>query len=174
MVDLTAIYNSLKLIHIVSAIFLIGNWASLAIWKVTADRSGDSKVIAQIADRIYRIDRKVTTPVAIVAFAAGYGIIRPLGFFGGLIAENGWAIWGLICFFLALAIWFFGMRPLEVRMADLADGSADRGENPSAEYRRMSVVWLGLVALAIILGLVAGALMVFKPVLWPATHAISA
>jgi uncharacterized membrane protein len=167
------ILDAVKLVHILAGVFLLGNWASLAIWKATADRSGDANIMAAVADRVYRLDRKVTTPVAVVAFAAGYGIIRPLGGFGGLVADNGWAVWGLVAFFLSLAVWYFGLRPLEVRMADLAEGSAQRKENASAEYRRASVVWLLLIAVAILLGIVAAGLMVFKPVIWPATHALA-
>lgn len=161
------LYPALKLVHILSATLLLGNWLTLALWKASADRGGDARTIAAICDRVFRIDRQLTGPVALVAFASGYVIIRPLGMFGGRMALNGWAIWGLFLFFFAILVWYFLLRPMEARMADLADHAAEKGQNPSADYRRATVYWLTGIVLALAFGATAAALMVFKPALWP-------
>lgn len=161
------VYLALKLVHILAASLLLGNWATLLIWKASADRSGDPAAVAIVADRVFRIDRKVSGPAAIVAFATGYFIIRPLGEFGGRIGANGWAVWGLVLFFVAVLAWYFGMRPLEARLADLADAARERNEAAGEDYRRATVLWLLFDAVALAAGIAAAFMMIAKPTVWP-------
>lgn len=167
MVLADAAYPILKLVHVLAAVFLLSHWLLLAVWKAAADRSGDAKQVADVADRIFRLDRQVTTPVALVAFAAGYVIIRPLGMFGGRVGLNGWAVWGLVLFFVAILAWLLVLKPMEARLADLADGHAMKNERPGEEYRRATLLWLVGVGVALAAGVAAAAMMVFKPVVWP-------
>ena len=60
-------------------------------------------------------------------------------------------------------VWYFGLRPLEVKMADLAETSAGRSELPGLEYGRASALWVGLLWVVVVLILVVVGVMVWKP-----------
>lgn len=153
----------LTFIHLVSVAFLLGGLGTQAIWKVSADRSRDARVIAAIHDKLVTVDRAVTGPAAFLTFATGYAVIRVLGYFGGSIGGAAWALWGLILMFLALAFWYFGLRPLELKMADAADAAASGGAQLGPEHARRSATWLVLWAVVVGLIVVVAGLMVFKP-----------
>ncbi len=153
----------LRFLHVVSASFLLGGLGTQAAWKVMADRTRDPRAIADVLDQLVRVDRLVTGPSAIVVFASGYAVIRVLGHWGGAIAAAPWALWGLILLFTALAAWFFGLRPLALRMADAAGAAVDAGTPLGADYGRWSATWLALWAIVIALILTVAALMVWKP-----------
>jgi len=81
----------------------------------------------------------------------------------GRIAAAGWALWGLILMFVAIGVWWFGMRPLEHKMADLADAAVEGRAELGPEYARKSGTWLLLWGGTVGLILVVAYLMVFKP-----------
>lgn len=157
-------YLSLKYLHIIASVVLLGNFIALAGWKIAADRSRDAKAIAFTMDRIHRFDGVITATSGLLVFAFGYIGVRG---FGVRIANAPFAMWGLILMTVAGLVWYFGMRPLEVRMADLAEDALSKGKNPSREYYRASGLWFACVGTVVFLVLVIAALMVFKPDIWP-------
>lgn len=152
----------LKFFHIVSAMIFFGHLTLQAYWKVSTDRSRDVAAIAVMSDRLHRSAR-ITGGAAFLVFATGYPIIRALGLFGGRIATANFALWGLILMFLALALWYFAMRPLEAKMANLADHAREKKENLGVEYARASGVWLTLLLANVAILVVIVYLMVVKP-----------
>lgn len=157
-------YLALKYLHIVASVVLLGNFLALVAWKVAADRSRDVAAMAFTMDRIHRFDGLVTAVSGLLVFAFGYVGVRG---FGTRIANAPFALWGLILMTVAGLIWYFGMRPLEVRMADLSEEALARGQNAPREYYRASGLWFLCVGLVVALVLVIAALMVFKPDVWP-------
>lgn len=152
----------LKLVHVVAGIVLLVNFALLAAWKVSADRAGDAKTRAFVLDRVHALDRRVTAWAGLATFAAGYPIIRVLGLWGGSISAAPWAFAALVMMTFGGLAWYFGMLPLEVKMADAADRAAEGGPLDDA-YARWSGAWLALAAVSALDVLVIAALMVFKP-----------
>lgn len=154
---------TLKLIHILAATALLGGLGAQAVWKILADRSRDAREVAAVLETMIRVDRAITGPAALVVFASGYPVIRMMGYYGGSIGGAPFALWGLILLTVAVVVWWFALRPLDMRMADAAQDAARGGRNLGADYARLSGLWF--LAWAVVVGvlLVVAWLMVFKP-----------
>lgn len=159
------VYLTLKFLHIVASIVLLGNFLALAAWKRVADRSGDVSAMAFTTDRIHALDGRITAWSGLAVFAFGYIGIRYVA--EVRIANAPFALWGLILMTVAGLLWYFGMRPMEVRMADLAENALAKGQNVGRDYWRASGIWFLLNALVVLLILVIIGLMVYKPDIWP-------
>ncbi|HVL47863.1 MAG TPA: DUF2269 family protein, partial [Candidatus Thermoplasmatota archaeon] len=160
----TAAYLVLKSIHVIAASLFLGYWVFAAYWKVSTDRARDLRVIAATSDRLLRADRAFVLPTALVLFVTGYVIVRPLGYYGGAIAEAPFALYGLFILFGIVALWYFAVKPVGVKLADIADGAvASDAREPTPEYIASSATWLLLVALIVLATLVSAILMVWRP-----------
>ncbi|HWG91102.1 MAG TPA: DUF2269 family protein [Candidatus Thermoplasmatota archaeon] len=160
-------YNFLKFVHVVAVIVLAGNFIGLALWKLLADRSGKVASMAFVTDLLHRMDGAPTAFAGLATFAFGYVGVRG---FGNTIANTPFALWGLILMTVAGLIWYFGMRPLEAKMADLAEDAVERNEKVGRDYWRASGLWLTLDLVVIGLILVITWLMIAKPDIWPYTY----
>ncbi|HWH07733.1 MAG TPA: DUF2269 family protein, partial [Candidatus Thermoplasmatota archaeon] len=102
---------------------------------------------------------RVVGPGALLTFVGGYAMVR---FLGGRIAQHAFVLWGLILMFLALGLWYFGMRRLGDALADEAE-AAERNRQPlSTAYGKRSVGWLAYGGGAVLLVLTVVVLMVFR------------
>lgn len=158
------LYLTLKFLHVVASVILLGNFLGLAAWKMAADRSRNPATMAFVSDRIHRLDGPVPTWSGLLVFALGYAGVRG---FGNSIANTPFAMWGLILMTLAGLVWYFGMRTLEARMADLAEEAVERNEDVDRAYWRASGTWFLLNGLVVTLIVVIVGLMVYKPDIWP-------
>ncbi len=142
---------TLLTLHLLGVAVFLGGLLLALYWKLAADRSNDPAFAAAVHERLRKADAQVVGPGALVTFAAGYAMVR---FFGHRIAETPFALWGLILLFLALGLWYFGMRRIGDRLLDEARASRDNRQPLSKDYAARSVAWLacafgalGLVAL---------------------------
>jgi uncharacterized membrane protein len=152
-----------RFLHILGVAFFLGGIGTQAAWKVFSDRSRSARDAAAVHDKLVRVDRLFTGPSALLIFVTGYVSHRILQ--ETRIAEAGWVFWGLVLMFIALGLWYFGMRPLELKMADAAEDAADRGENLGRDYARLSGTWFTFWAAVTGLIVIVAMMMVFR---WPA------
>ncbi len=117
-------YLALKLVHIVSSSVYLAMFVLGPALKIASDRAREPRVAAFVQDLIWRTGPWVIGVSGFLVFASGYAMVR--GFLGK-IAENPFSLWGLIVLFLSLAVWYFGMRPLEAKLANLADQAREEG-----------------------------------------------
>ncbi len=155
-----AVYLTLKLVHIVAASVYLSMFVLGPIVKIASDRARDPAISAFIQDRLWRTSPWVVGISGFIVFSTGYAMVR--GFLGK-IAGNPFSLWGLIVLFVSLAVWYFAMRPLEAKMANMADENKDTGVGLGDDYRTASGSWLLANGVMVVLVLVANWLMVFKP-----------
>jgi uncharacterized membrane protein len=137
----------------------LGALATGLWWKIGADRTRDAGFAAKVHRRLRTMDGEIVGPAAIVVFSTGYGMIR---FFGGRIAEHMFVLFGLIFLFLALALWYMGMRRLGDRLADEAESAAGRGEELGRDYGRLSAAWVACAGGAVFFVVLAAVFMIFR------------
>lgn len=152
-------YLPLKTLHILGAILFVGGLGISLYWKLAADRSGDPSFAAGVHKRLRKMDGHLIGPGAALTFVAGYVMVR---FLGGRIAQHGFVLWGLILMFLALALWYLGMRRLSDQLVVEAESAAASRQPLSREYAKKSAAWVGLGFASVALVATVVVLMVFK------------
>lgn len=153
------LYLPLRLLHILGAMLFLGALSIALWWKLGADRAGDAGFAARTHRRLRAMDGQIVGPTALVTFAAGYAMVR---FLGGRIAQHGFVLTGLILMFLALGLWYFGMRNLGVALAEMAE-SAEAARQPlGADYARKSAAWVLCAGGAVALVVLTAIAMVFR------------
>lgn len=153
------IYLPLRLLHILGAIVFLGALFVALWWKLGADRSGDAAFAARTHRRLRAMDGQLVGPAALVTFAAGYAMVRLLG---GRISNHAFVLWGLILLFLALGLWYFGMRNLGEKLAQDAESAEGARQPLGIDYARRSAAWVACATGALLLGVLTAAFMVFK------------
>lgn len=152
-------YLPLRTVHLLGVVLFLGGLLMALLWKLAADRSGDPAFAARVHRTLRKMDGRVIGPGALLTFAGGYAMVR---FLGGRIANHAFVLWGLILMFLALALWYFGMRRLGDGLAEEAE-VAERNRAPLPQaYGKRSVAWLLYGGGAVLLVLVVVILMVFR------------
>lgn len=148
----------LKLIHILSAVVLLGTGAGTAYYLWTAHRSGDPRAIAVTARHVVLADFLFTTPAVIVQPVTGLWMASILGY----PLLSGWILWTWILYALTGACWL-PVVWLQARAARLAREAVAGGADLPPRYFAIMRVWfwLGWPAFAAVLAIVW--LMVFKP-----------
>lgn len=152
-------YLPLKALHILGAMLFVGGLGTALYWKLSADRSNDPSFAAGVHKRLRKADAHLIGPGAIVTFAAGYIMVR---FLGGRIAQHGFVLWGLILMFLALALWYLGMRRLGDQLVVEAESAAAARKPLPHDYAKKSAAWVGLASASVALVVLVVILMVFK------------
>lgn len=153
------LYLTLKFIHLLGVVILLGNVTVTAVWKVFADRSGDPRVIAFGQHLVTLTDWSLTLGGILLIAIGGFGTalvagIHPFG--------QGWLIWAQVLFVISGLIWIFILIPAQIRQARAARAFAQGGEVPET-YKRDARTWIiwGVIATLPLLGAVW--LMVLKP-----------
>jgi len=141
------------------AMALLGTLLCCLVLKLQADRTADPGHASRTHDGFRKADTVLIAPSALAVFAAGYAIVR---FLGSRIAGHWFAVWGLILFFVAAGFWYFGVRPLNGKLALEADACVKQKEPLSLAYGKMSVAWLASTVLAILALVLATLVMVFR------------
>jgi uncharacterized membrane protein len=155
------LYETLKTLHIIGTVLLIGNVTVTAFWKVMADRTGDAKAIAYAQYLVTVTDWMFTGAGIVLTIGGGYGAALVGGY--DLFADP-WLVWSQILFFASGALWLFLLVPLQIRQAKAARAFAEGGTIPES-YRRDARAWLVWGIVATVPLIAALTLMVFKR--WP-------
>jgi uncharacterized membrane protein len=153
-----SLYLSVKWLHVVSSVLLVGTGFGSACFMFFANRSDSVAARAFVARQVVRADWWFTTPA---------GIVQPVT--GVLLAH--WAGWPLSTPWLAVSIGLFVLAGLcwlpvlwlQLRLAEMAEAASSRGCALDPRYADYARWWerLGYPAFAAML--VVFYLMVAKP-----------
>lgn len=152
-----------KLVHLLGAVFLIGNIIVTGLWKVRADRLRDPRVSAFAAREVMLEDLLFTLPGTLMVMFGGYKLLAGRGvdwLFSGQAPL--WMFWPSVFFSLSGIIWIAFLIPLQLRMIRWSTQGVEAGILGDA-YHKASRTWVVLGILATVLPLASLALMVLKP-----------
>jgi uncharacterized membrane protein len=138
------LYDTLKLLHLLGVIILIGNVTVTSFWKVFADRSGDARLIAHAQYLVTVTDYFFTLSGIVLIVGGGFGAAYVAGipWFAA-----GWLRTSELLFLVSGCIWLGVLVPIQVRQARQVRGFVEGAAVPEP-YRRDSRLWLiwGIVA----------------------------
>jgi len=152
-------YEFFKALHILGLILMVGNVTVTAFWKVFADRTSDTKIMAFAQWLVTVTDFSFTLTGGFLMVVGGYGAALVAGI---PLFSTPWLVMGQLMLGVSGAIWLCILVPIQIRQARYAQDFAIIGEVPAA-YRKESRTWLvwGLIST---IPLTAGMyFMVFKP-----------
>lgn len=152
-------YPSLKFLHLIGVILLVGNVTVTASWKVYADFSGDPRIIAHAQRSVTLADWLWTLLGIALVMIGGYGaaLVQGIGLF-----DTVWMVSGQALFLLSGLIWLGLIVPVQARQARAAREFAVTGTIPDS-YWRLSRWWMILGVAATIPLIAAIWVMVAKP-----------
>ncbi|KQO24702.1 hypothetical protein ASF11_20435 [Acidovorax sp. Leaf76] len=156
-----SLYLTLKWIHIVSSMLLVGTGLGSAFYMFFTNRSGNVQAQAVVTRLVVRADWWFTTPTVFVQPATGLGMAYMLG----LPLTTPWLALSLGLYVLAGACWL-PVVWLQLRMRDMAAEAACTGSALPPQYWRCARWWEALGYPAFIAMVVVFYLMVNKPGLW--------
>ena len=152
------LYLTLKYLHVVGAIVLLGTGAGIAFFMLMAHRTADARLIAHtagvvvIADLLFTATAVVLQPIsgAALAMIAGYPML------------GGWIGASLALYVLAGVCWL-PVVWIQLRLRNLAREAATSGTPLPQVYFRLWRIWfaLGVPAFAAVAAIIW--LMIAKP-----------
>ena len=154
-----SLYLTLKWIHIVSSVLLVGTGLGSAYYMFFANRSGNLQAQAVVARLVVRADWWFTTPTVFIQPATGLAMAH----LAGLPLSTPWLAVSLALFALAGLCWL-PVVWLQLRMRALAQQALDAGSDAlPATYWRCARWWEALGYPAFVAMAVVFYLMVAKP-----------
>jgi uncharacterized membrane protein len=153
-------YLTLKTLHILSSVVLVGTGFGTAFYFFFANRTRSVPVIAAVARLVVRADWWFTTPAVIAQPLTGWGLIA----LGGWPWRAPWIVAAVALYVLAGLCWL-PVVGLQIRLARMAVRAHATGEALPPAYWRDARLWQRLGYPAFAAMVVIYGLMVFKPAL---------
>lgn len=155
-----SLYLSLKWLHILSSVLLVGTGFGSAYYMFFANRTRNVTALAVVSTLVVRADWWFTTPTVIIQPVTGFA----MAYLAGLPLSTPWLAISIALFVFAGACWL-PVVCLQIRMAAMAQEAARVGNKLPDAYWRYARwwEWLGYPAFAAMLGVFY--LMVVKPVI---------
>jgi uncharacterized membrane protein len=155
-----SLYLSLKWLHILSSVLLVGTGFGSAYYMFFANRTRNVTAQAVVSTLVVRADWWFTTPTVIIQPVTGFA----MAYLAGLPLSTPWLAISIALFVFAGACWL-PVVWLQIRMAAMAQEAARVGNKLPDAYWRYARwwEWLGYPAFAAMLGVFY--LMVVKPVI---------
>jgi len=152
-------YTTLKFLHLLGVVLLVGNIIVTALWKTLADRSGHPATVAFAQRTVALADWVFTLPGVLLVLIGGYGMAarRPWPLHG-----LRWLEWGQGIFWLTVLIWVTVLVPTQRRLVAASEEGRRTGAFPP-EFGRLSNRWAVWGGIATLLPLIVLYLMVTKP-----------
>lgn len=153
-----SLYLTLKWIHILSSVALVGTGFGTAYFMFFANRSAVVPAQAVVTRLVVRADLWFTTPAGIVQPVTGIWLASLAGF----ALTEPWLLASIALYVFAAVCWF-PVVWLQLRMAAMAKHASESGEALPGAYYRYAKYWelLGYPAFVAMLGIFY--LMVHKP-----------
>lgn len=150
-------YLFLKMLHILSAIVVMGTGAGIAFFMFMAHQSKNNQAILITTKHVVLADWIFTAPAVLVQFLTGLILMNKAGY--SFASPWFFAVIGLFAF---IGVCWLPVVRIQYQLKTLAQSSADH-ECVQPEFNRLMRTWtlLGLPAFSAIL--VVLWLMVFKP-----------
>ncbi|RZJ14711.1 MAG: DUF2269 domain-containing protein [Acidovorax sp.] len=156
-----SLYLTLKWIHIISSMLLVGTGLGSAFYMFFTNRSGSVQAQAVVTRLVVRADWWFTTPTVFIQPATGLAMAAMVG----LPLATPWLALSLGLYVLAGACWL-PVVWLQLRMRDMAAEAASAGGALPPRYWRYARRWEALGYPAFVAMVVVFYLMVNKPGLW--------
>jgi uncharacterized membrane protein len=150
---------AIKFLHVFAAAAMFGTWLCLAMFMLLAHRSGNTSVVALIAQFVVTIEKVVVIPALLLQPLSGFPLATAIGLqpFGEF-----WILVSLVFFAAIVVCWILAMRA-EIRIRDLAREAALESEPLPKSYRRVFRMW-SMLALPLLIGMMCVfALMIWQP-----------
>lgn len=152
-------YLTVKTLHILSSVVMVGTGFGTAFYLFFANRSGSVPAIAVVARLVVRADWWFTTPAVVFQPLSGIWMMH----LGGIPWNTPWVVAALVLYLIAGLCWL-PVVWLQLRMARLAQAAQAAGAALPEQYWICARRWelLGYPAFGAMLAVYF--LMVFKPV----------
>lgn len=154
-------YLTLKWLHIISSVLLVGTGFGSAFYMFFANRSRNVAAQAVVSRLVVRADWWFTTPAVIVQPITGLWMAH----LAHIHWTTPWLLASLCLYALAGACWL-PVVWLQVRMARMAHQAHESGQPLPRRYQQYARRWEALGYPAFIAMLLTYWLMVTKPALW--------
>ena len=151
-------YFLLKIVHILSAVVLVGTGFGIAFFKWIVDRTGNITAIRIVSEKVVLADWIFTLPAIVVQAVTGVALARVVGY----PLTHGW-LFGAICLFCLAGLCWVPVVRLQIRMRDLARVYETHGMLPGEKYLRYARIWFWFGVPAFSSVIVIFWLMVAKP-----------
>lgn len=154
-------YFAIKLIHILSSTLLFGTGLGAAFFMWRTYKTKDLAAIVVVSKYVVIADWLFTLPAVLIQPTTGLWLVQrsSLNYF------DPWIVLSLILYGIAGLCWM-PVVGLQIKMRNLAQYSADTGENLPTSFHRLFRAWFFLGWPAFLSVLSIFYLMVFKPTLW--------
>lgn len=157
-----SLYLTLKWIHIISSVLLVGTGLGSAYYMFFANRSGNLQAQSVVARLVVRADWWFTTPTGIIQPLTGFAMVHMAGF----PLSTPWLAVSVGLYLLAGLCWL-PVVWLQLRMRALAEQAVQKGANELPPlYWQYARWWEALGYPAFVAMLAVFYLMVAKPALW--------
>ncbi len=153
------LYAFLKTLHLIGVVMLVGNAVVTLIWKLAADRTRHSSLIAFAQRLVILTDWWFTVGGVILLMLGGYGAAAVAHLD---LVRIAWLLWGQVLLVVSGALWAGVLVPAQIQQVRQARAFAEGRPIPEGYWQagRRWTIW-GILATALLV--VAIALMVFKP-----------
>jgi len=148
----------LRWLHVIGAAVLFGTGAGIAFFMLLAHRTGDPRLVAQVASTVVTADFLFTATAMVAQPLTGLGLAHLLGW----PLTEGWILLSLGLYVVTGLFWL-PVVAIQLRLRDLARAAARDGAPLPARYRRLFRIWFacGFPAFFAVLAILW--LMVAKP-----------
>jgi uncharacterized membrane protein len=150
---------AIKFVHVLAAATMFGTWLCLALFMLFAHRSGNTSVVALVAQFVVTIEKAVMIPAMLLQPLSGFPLASAIGLqpFGEF-----WILVSLVVFAVIVVCWVLAMRA-EIRIRGLAREAALESEPLPKPYRRLFRTWCMLAVPLLIAMMCVVALMIWQP-----------
>lgn len=152
-------YFTLKWLHILSSVLLVGTGFGSAFYLFFTHRTGNQQAITQVIRLVVCADNWFTIPTIILQPITGF----TMWYLAGFSLTQTWVIWTIALYLLAGACWV-PVYFLQLRMQTLANDAQQKQQPLPQVYWQYAKYWEWLGYPAFIAMLAIFWLMVFKPV----------
>ena len=156
-----SLYLTIKWLHIVSSMLLVGTGLGSAYYMFFANRSGSVAAQAVVSRLVVRADWWFTTPCIFIQPITGIA----MAYMAGYPLSTPWLALSLGLYVLAGICWL-PVVWLQVRMAAMANEANAQNQTLPQLYQQYQLRWESLGYPAFIAMAATYYLMVNKPVLW--------
>jgi uncharacterized membrane protein len=143
-------YLILKYMHVLGATVLLGTGAGIAFFMLLAHRTGDARVVFNVARIVVLADFLFTATAVVAQPVTGWLLARETGY----DLSEGWIVLSILLYLVTGAFWL-PVVWMQARMRDLARAAAATGAPLPAGYHRLFRWWFafGFPAFAAVLAI---------------------
>jgi uncharacterized membrane protein len=150
---------AIKFVHVLAAAAMFGTWLSIAVFMALAHRSGNTSVVALVANLAVSVEKIVMMAAIALQPIGGLALSSAIGL---APFEEFWLTASLALYAAVVVAWFAALR-IEIRIRDQARQAALDGVKLPAEYRRLYGLYRRIAWPALAVIVVLFLLMVWQP-----------